>query len=67
MDNIKTKNVKGYYRLTRKILKMNVLSVKDASHLAIMFADAAEQCSPKNKSIDELYSKLLTLSVKNSR
>lgn len=60
-------NIKDYYNLTRKIIKMGILSDKDSAHLATMFMNAAFSCDKKSKEIDPMFAKLLDLSIKYSK
>ncbi len=60
------KDVRGYYLLIRKIIKLDVLPERDVTHLATMFADVAIDSLPKKSTLpDEYFDRLLDL-INNS-
>lgn len=55
-------DIEDYYALTRKIIRSKALTKKEASHVAIMFADATMSRLPKKSTkVDDLYNRLLNL------
>jgi hypothetical protein len=61
------RNIKDYYKLTTKILKLGMLSDRDSAHLCVMFESAATECLPKNNISEDMFAKLLDLSTKYSK
>ncbi|HIH31426.1 TPA: hypothetical protein HA235_01840 [Candidatus Woesearchaeota archaeon] len=61
------RSIKDYYKLTAKILKLGVLSDRDSAHLCVMFESAAIECLPKNNISEDMFAKLLDVSIKYSK
>jgi hypothetical protein len=61
------KNIRDYYNLTARIMKKGALTDRESAHLAVMFTDASSNILPKYSEIDNMFNKLLDLSIKHSK
>jgi hypothetical protein len=57
-------NIKDYYKLTHKILKMNILTGRELGELAAMFYDASSFNEPKSKEAEYMFAKLISMPAK---